>query len=323
MNEIILDIKNLEIYLYTRGRVLKPIDKINLRIRNGETKGLIGESGCGKTLTALSILDLIPKSTGNKVTGDILFNGENIINKSFSEMRKIRGKQISMIFQEPMSSMNPLFTIGDQIIETILIHNNISKKEAYKRALQMLKRVDFSLPDEIYRKFPHQLSGGMIQRAMIAMALSCNPKLLIADEPTTALDVTIQAEILELVKKLKRDLNMSLLIISHDLGVVAELSNEIYIMYLGNIVEQGSTEQIFTNPLHPYTKELIKLLPSMADRCKKRLKPIKGNVPNILNIPSGCKFHPRCKLAKDICSKENPPLLEKETNHFVRCWLYM
>jgi peptide/nickel transport system ATP-binding protein/oligopeptide transport system ATP-binding protein len=320
MNEL-LKIEDLKTYFYTYEGVVKAVNGINLQINKGETLGLVGESGCGKSITALSILRLIPSPPGKIVNGKIIFEGKNLLELNDKEMRKIRGKKISMIFQEPMTSLDPMFTIGQEIMEVIKLHQGLEKEEARRKTIESLKAVGFPDPEERVDNYPHELSGGMRQRAMIAMALSCNPALLIADEPTTALDVTIQAQILKLIEELKENYNTSILLITHDLGVIAETCNNVALMYAGFIVESTDVHNFFINPLHPYAEGLLKSIPRL-DLHVKKLDIIKGIVPNLLDTPRGCPFHPRCKYCFEKCTKKLPELIEIENNHFVRCWLF-
>lgn len=320
MTKPLLEISDLKTHFFTDDGVVKAVDGVSFSLEKKESFGLVGESGCGKSITALSIIRLIPNPPGKIVGGSILLEGEDLVNKSEREMQKIRGKDISMIFQEPMTSLDPLFTIGDELIEVLMLHQNLDRKEAMKKSIEMLKVVGIPEAEKRIKEYPHQLSGGMRQRAMIAMALSCNPKLLIADEPTTALDVTIQAQILRLIEDLKDDFSTAVLLITHDLGVVAETCKNVAVMYAGKIVEQGSVENIFENPLHPYTVGLNNAIPRL-DVDKKRLQIIKGNVPNLIDLPKGCKFYPRCPYVMDICRTAEPPLEKKENGHLSRCYL--
>lgn len=322
--DILLSVKNLKTYFYTEDGVVKAVDGVDFYIRKGETLGMVGESGCGKSVTALSVMRLVPNPPGKIVSGEIIFKGEDLLKKSEVDMRKIRGNKISMIFQEPMTSLNPVYTIGDQIIEAIMLHQKLSKQDALKKAIEMLNLVGIPEPAKRVRQYPHELSGGMRQRAMIAMALSCNPDLLIADEPTTALDVTIQAQILELIKQLKDEFKMAVLMITHDLGVIAEVSDRVMVMYAGKAVEESDVYTMFKNPKHPYTIGLYNSLPKIVGGRKKRLESIEGVVPIPINLPPGCRFANRCKFAMDICREKEPEfeLLEEEKSHFVRCWLY-
>jgi len=315
----LIEVKNLRTYFNTEEGLCKAVDGVSFDIYQSETLGIVGESGCGKSVTALSIMRLISNVNGTISGGKVLFNGIDLIQQSQSQMRKIRGNDISMIFQEPMTSLNPVFTIGEQISEAILIHENISKKSAMKETTEMLRKVNIPLPEKRVNEYPFQLSGGMRQRVMIAMALSCNPKLLIADEPTTALDVTIQAQILDIMNNLKKKYDMSIMMITHNLGVIAEISDQVAVMYTGNIVEYSNVKSIFRNPKHPYTIGLMKCIPRIKSDTK-RLHAIPGNVPNPINSPKGCSYHTRCPIAMDICSKKDPSIIEVEKNHFVRCW---
>lgn len=320
MSDNLVHIHNLRTHFYTEDGVVPAVDGVNLYIKRGETLGVVGESGCGKSVTSLSIMRLIPTPPGKIVEGEILFEGQDLVKKSEAEMRKIRGNDISMIFQEPMTSLNPVYTIGDQIAEAIQLHQGLNRKDAIDKAIEMLRLVGIPLPERRVKEYPHQLSGGMRQRVMIAMALSCNPKLLIADEPTTALDVTIQAQILELMKKLKRDLGMAIMLITHDLGVVAEMCERVVVMYGGKVVEEGDVVSIFKNPLHPYTEGLLRSVPRMDEDVEK-LHVIEGVVPNPLHLPKGCRFHPRCPYAVDRCKEEQPQLEQVAPGRFVACIL--
>jgi oligopeptide/dipeptide ABC transporter ATP-binding protein len=320
MSEKLVEIRNLQTHYFTEDGVVKAVDGVNLYIKRGETLGVVGESGCGKSVTSLSIMRLIPNPPGKIVGGEILFEGEDLTKKSEAEMRKIRGNDISMIFQEPMTSLNPVYTIGDQIAEAIQLHQGLSYKEAIDKAIEMLRLVGIPLPERRVKEYPHQLSGGMRQRVMIAMALSCNPKLLIADEPTTALDVTIQAQILELMKKLKKELGMAIMLITHDLGVVAEMCERVVVMYAGKVVEEADVVSIFTNPLHPYTEGLLKSIPRMDEDVEK-LHVIEGVVPNPLHLPAGCRFEPRCPYSMDKCKTEQPTLEQLAPGRWVACFV--
>lgn len=313
--------ENLKTYFYTEDGVVKAVDGVSFEVREGETLGIVGESGSGKSVTSLSIMRLLDQN-GKIVDGKIIFKGRNLLELSESEMRKIRGKEIAMIFQEPMVALNPVFTIGDQIMEAIILHQNVSEKEARKMAIDLLRKVGIPEPEKRVDEYPHQLSGGMRQRAMIAMALSCRPSLLIADEPTTALDVTIQAQILELMKELQREYGMAIILITHDMGVVAEMSDKVAVMYAGKVVEYGDVKTIFTEPKHPYTYALLESIPRI-DVEQERLKSIPGNVPDPLNFPPGCKFHPRCEFfEKGKCDVEEPELEDLDGNHKVRCFFW-
>ncbi|RYL95143.1 ABC transporter ATP-binding protein [Sporolactobacillus sp. THM7-4] len=294
------------------------IDDVSFSIEKGETLCIVGESGCGKSLTSLSIMGLLPK--GGRITdGKILFQDHDISHKTTKELSKIRGKEISMIFQEPMTALNPLHTVGHQIAEVLLAHEKVSRNEANQKAVEMLKLVGIPSPEKRFKQYPHELSGGMRQRVMIAMALICKPDLLIADEPTTALDVTIQAQILELIQELKNKFGMSLLLITHDLGVVSETADKVIVMYAGQVVESSETKELFTHPKHPYTQGLIKSIPKM-DEDEEELATIKGTVPSPDEMPEGCRFVTRCPFAKDICHQKKPPIVN--VGHEVHCWLY-
>jgi peptide/nickel transport system ATP-binding protein/oligopeptide transport system ATP-binding protein len=320
MTKHLLEVSELKTHFFTEDGIVKAIDGVSFSIDKKESFGLVGESGCGKSVTALSIIRLVPYPPGKIVGGSILLDGDELVSKSEKEMQKIRGKEISMIFQEPMTSLDPLFTIGHELMEVIMLHQDLDKKEATKKAIGMLKIVGIPEAEKRFREYPHQLSGGMRQRAMIAMALSCNPKILIADEPTTALDVTIQAQIIRLIEDLKDEFSTAVLLITHDLGVVAETCKNVAVMYAGKIVEQGNVENIFENPLHPYTVGLNNAIPSL-DIDKKRLQIIEGNVPTLIDMPQGCKFYPRCPYVMDICKIKEPPLTKKENGHLARCYL--
>ncbi len=319
MNDLLV-IKDLKTYFFTHEGIIKAVDGINLKIKKGGTLGLVGESGCGKSVTALSIMRLISYPPGKIVGGEIFFEGNNLVKFNEKEMRKIRGKKISMIFQEPMTSLDPMFTIGEEIAEAVKLHQGLNKDEARKKAIESLRIVGMPDPEKRINEYPHELSGGMRQRAIIAMALSCNPTLLIADEPTTALDVTIQAQILRLIDELRKKFETSVLLITHDLGVVAETCDNVAVMYAGHIVEYADVKLLFRNPLHPYTKGLMKSIPRL-DIDTERLEIIRGLVPNLLNMPPGCPFHPRCDSCSEICTIELPELIKAEKNHLVRCHL--
>lgn len=332
-NDPSLEVNNLKTYFYLDEGILKAVDGANLRIEKGKTLGLAGESGCGKSVTAFSILRIVPPP-GKLVEGKILLyqrnGGKGIsldlarLHPSGRRIRSIRGKEITMIFQEPMTSFSPVHTIGDQIMEAILLHRTRSKREAREITLEMLARVSIPNPTQRIDEYPHQLSGGMRQRAMIAMALSCNPSLLIADEPTTALDVTVQAQILELMKDLQEEFGMSILFITHNLGVIAKMSDEVAVMYLGRIVEEGSVDDIFYEPLHPYTRALLKSIPKVGKKARVRLESIEGTIPLPLDLPLECTFFTRCRERKEgVCNRENPPLVEVKEGHKVRCFRYM
>lgn len=317
----LLEVKNLKTYFYQPEGVARAVDGVSFHVNKGETLGIVGESGCGKSVTSLSIIRLVPNPPGKIVSGEIVFNDSDLLKKPESEMRRIRGDQISMIFQEPMTCLNPVFSIGDQIGEIYQIHQGMSRKKALFQALEMLKLVGIPMPERRIKEYPHQLSGGMRQRIMIAIALACNPSLLIADEPTTALDVTIQAQILTLMKNLKERLGMSILFITHDLGVIAEMAQRVIVMYAGEIVEEALSETLFSKPLHPYTISLLKSVPTIEGK-QKKLFVIPGNVPDPLSFPNGCRFHNRCYAAFEKCKTQDPPLLTIRGEHKVRCWLH-
>ncbi len=317
-DNVLIKVEDLRTYFYTEDGVVPAVDGVSFSIESGKTLGLVGESGCGKSVTSLSIMRLIPPP-GRIVGGKILFDGINLLDLPESEMRRIRGNKISMIFQEPMTSLNPVFTVGSQIAEAIQLHQGLDKNSAMERAVEMMRLVGIPSPELRVKDYPHQLSGGMRQRVMIAMALACNPRLLIADEPTTALDVTIQAQILELIKELREKLGMSVLLITHNLGVVAETADNVAVMYAGRIVEYGTVRDIFKNPLHPYTWGLLQAIPRL-DTDRERLLTIEGTVPDMLSLPSGCKFAPRCMFVQPRCEDSEPPLEEIASGHFSRCW---
>jgi len=320
MPQELLDIENLRTYFYTREGTIPAVDGVTFHIDRGETLGLVGESGCGKSVTALTILQLIPQPPGRIESGEILFNNEDLLKKSTKEIRNIRGNKISMIFQEVMTSLNPVLRIGRQLSEAIEIHQNLDRRQAMDKAVELLRVVGIPLPHKRINEYPHQLSGGMRQRVMIAMAIVCNPELLIADEPTTALDVTIQAQVLELMKELKRMLQTSILIISHDLGLVAEMAERIIVMYAGKIVEEAKVEQLFSGPQHPYTRGLLNSIPRLTGE-RGKLSIIEGVVPRPTDFPEGCRFHPRCTLVRDQCKTQEPPLMKLNDGRRVSCWL--
>jgi len=321
MAKDLITIKNLKTYFYTEDGVVRAVDDVSFKIKEGETVGIVGESGCGKSMTAMSIMRLIPNPPGVIEGGEIIFDGKNVLEMSDEELRNMRGNDISVIFQEPMTSLNPVFTIGYQIEEVLILHQNLNKAEAREKAIEALKQVGIPRADEIVDCYPHELSGGMRQRAMIAMAMACNPKLLIADEPTTALDVTIQAQILDLMRGLKKKFNSSIMLITHDLGVVAEMADYVVVMYAGKVVEESPVLDLYKNPLHPYTVGLLESKPKLNEK-KDKLTTIPGQVPNPLNMPEGCYFHPRCSKCMDICKKKQPRTIEMENGHKVTCWLY-
>ena len=319
--EALVEVKNLKTYFYTEEGVVKAVDGVDFEIYPGETLGVVGESGCGKSVTSLSIMRLVESPPGRIEAGEINFGGRDLTKIPEKEMRKIRGNDISMIFQEPMTSLNPVYTVGDQIMEAIILHKKVDKKEARRQAIDMLQKVGIPLPEQRVDEYPHQLSGGMRQRVMIAMALSCDPQLLIADEPTTALDVTIQAQILELMNSLKESYGMAIMMITHDLGVIAEVSDRVAVMYAGKVVEYTDVDTLFDDPKHPYTWGLMNSIPKL-DKDVDRLEAIPGSVPSPLNFPEGCKFNTRCPLAEGKCFEEEPPLEDTDGEHMVRCWRY-
>jgi len=319
--ENILEIKDLRTSFFTKDMEVKAVDGVSFDIPKGKILGVVGESGSGKSITSLSILRLID-DPGKIVGGEILFKGENLLDKSEAKMRKIRGNEISMIFQEPMTSLNPTFTIGQQIGEAYKIHQGLNKNDAKKRSIEMLKLVGIPSPEKRVDQYPHELSGGMRQRVMIAMALACNPDLLIADEPTTALDITIQAQILDLMKDLQERLGMGILLITHDLGVVAETCDYVAVMYCGKVVEYADVKTLFTNPKHPYTVGLMKSIPQHDQDIEGDLSVIKGSVPSPAEMPTGCRFSPRCPFATDLCRNKLPDLKTDENGNQIRCWIY-
>jgi oligopeptide/dipeptide ABC transporter ATP-binding protein len=322
VSDILLEVKHLKTYFFLDEGVSQAVDGMDFRIHKGKTLGMIGESGCGKSVSALSILQLIPMPPGKIISGEILFEGQDLLQKNKDEIKKIRGNDISMIFQEPMTSLNPVFTIGDQIMEPILLHQGVGKARARQMAIEMLDLVGISSPAKRVDEYPHQLSGGMRQRAMIAMALSCRPKLLIADEPTTALDVTIQAQILALIKRIRKEIGMAVLMITHDLGVIAETADDVVVAYAGKAVEYADVFTIFKSPAHPYTQALYNSIPRLTDTKKRRLEVVSGMVPNPLEFPPGCRFNPRCKYAKDFCRTDDPQLISISENQRVRCFMH-
>ncbi len=320
--EKILEVKGLQTTFFTDDGEIPAVDDIDFHIREGEVLGIVGESGCGKSVTSLSIMGLVPSPPGKITNGEILFEDQDLTKLPEKKMRDIRGNDIAMIFQEPMTSLNPLFTIGNQLQEAVKIHKkDWSKKQIYDRAVEMMKLVGLPRAEGLMKEYPHQLSGGMRQRVMIAMALLCDPKVLIADEPTTALDVTIQAQILKLIKNLNKELNTAVLLITHDLGVVAETCERVVVMYAGKVVEEGPVEAIFKDPQHPYTRGLLESVPDMRFK-KERLYSIPGNVPKPGSIKTGCRFAPRCEFAFDRCVSETPPLYQTTEEHQTRCFLF-
>jgi oligopeptide/dipeptide ABC transporter ATP-binding protein len=316
--DVLLDIRNLKTHFFTDDGVVRAVDGVSFPIRRGKTLGVVGESGCGKSVTALSVMRLV-SPPGRIVEGEILFEGRDLAKLAEPEMRAIRGHEISMIFQEPMTSLNPVFTVGYQIMEAVQLHLKKDKAEAREHTIRMLEKVKIPSAATRVDEYPHQMSGGMRQRVMIAMALACNPKLLIADEPTTALDVTIQAQVLDLMRELQREFRMSVMIITHDLGVVAELADDVAVMYASKVVEYAPVKELFAHPLHPYTLGLFKSRPSLATKKSDKLNVIPGTVPNPLRFPAGCKFHPRCPKAVERCATVEPALRELRPGHWVAC----
>ncbi|NKW97641.1 ABC transporter ATP-binding protein [Bacillus toyonensis] len=320
MSKAVVELKDLQTHFQTEEGTVKAVNHVSFAVREGETVCVVGESGCGKSVTALSIMGLIAE-LGSVVGGDILYGGKSLLGMKEKELRSLRGNDIAMIFQEPMTSLNPVFTVGEQIVETLREHELLSKNEAYKKAIELIRKVGIARADEIVHSYPHELSGGMLQRIMIAVALSCNPKLLIADEPTTALDVTIQAQILDLLRQIKEEFKTSILLITHDLGVVAEMADYVVVMYGGKVIEEAPVLEIFQNPKHPYTKGLLKSKPVMGKRIDK-LYSIPGQVPNLVGLGEFCYFSGRCEHCMEICKEEAPNLNVHDENHKVACWLY-
>ena len=319
----LLKIENLQTYFYVKGQVAKAVDDVSLTIPAGQTLGLVGESGCGKSVTAHSIIQLIPEPPGKIVGGRIEFEGQNLLDLPEVQMRKIRGNRISMIFQEPMTSLNPVFTVGDQVGEVMRLHQNLSRQAARERTVEMFTLVGIPAPETRLDDYPHQMSGGMRQRVMIAMALACNPRLMIADEPTTALDVTIQAQILDLMNQLKTETGASILFITHDLGVIAEMAQHVAVMYAGKMVEYADVQTLFAEPKHPYTVGLMASIPVLGHKTEQgRLSTIKGTVPSLFNLPQGCKFSDRCPDVFDDCRRINPDMYSVAANHIARCLKY-
>ncbi|WML38410.1 ABC transporter ATP-binding protein [Neobacillus sp. OS1-2] len=320
MNKTLLQVDHLQTNFYTENGVVKAVNDVSFAIREGETVCIVGESGCGKSITALSLMQLIPEN-GKVESGEINFAGKNLLHLSKKDVRRLRGNEIGMIFQEPMTSLNPVFTIGEQMIEPIQEHLLLSKKDAYNKAMELITMLGIPNAEKVVNLYPHELSGGMLQRIMIAIAISCNPKLIIADEPTTALDVTIQAQILDLLREIKKEFNTSILLITHDLGVVAEMADYVVVMYAGKVVEEGPVLELFKNPQHPYTKGLLKAKPVIGER-KDRLYTIAGQVPNLVNLQESCYFADRCEHAMDICRIKQPALHEISGGQKAACWLY-
>ena len=323
MTDNILEVRHLSTHFFTRAGPVKAADDISFEIKTGSTLALVGESGSGKSVTSLSIMRLVPPP-GKITAGEIVFGGQDLIKLGDERMRRLRGREVAMIFQDPMTSLNPVYTVGDQIAEALELHEHLHRKQAWTKTVEMMKRVQIPDAEKRARDYPHQLSGGMRQRVMIAMALSCKPKLLIADEPTTALDVTIQAEILELLRSLREDFDLSMLLITHDLGVVAETADRVAVMYAGRIVEEASVHELFHNPRHPYTEGLLRSVPRLTEEGlkRRRLETIEGTVPNLLHLPAGCKFAPRCKYVIDECTANEIELLAVNSDHRARCIRY-
>ncbi|MEC0227434.1 ABC transporter ATP-binding protein [Paenibacillus alba] len=319
--EKVLEVSNLQTHFFTDEGVSRAVDGIDFTLHKGETLGLVGESGCGKSITSLSILRLIASPPGRIVNGEILFKGQDLLKKTDKEMGAIRGNEISMIFQEPMTSLNPVYSVGEQIAEVFRHHQKLGRKEAWEKAVDMLRLVGIPSPEKRAKQEPYELSGGMRQRVMIAMAMACNPEILIADEPTTALDVTIQAQILDLMKLLQKQMGMSIIMITHDLGVVSETCDRVAVMYAGKIVEYTAAGELFTNPKHPYTVGLLNSLPR-ADQDQEELQAIQGSVPSPYNMPAGCRFAPRCPQARELCHTTVPELTDVRNGTQVRCWMY-
>lgn len=322
MTKNLVEFKNLKTYFHTSDGVVKAVNDVSFKIKEGETVCVVGESGCGKSVTAMSLMRLIPTPPGRIEGGEILFEGKDVLKLTEAEMRNIRGNDVSVIFQEPMTSLNPVFKVGDQICEAIILHQKLSKEAAAKKAIEVLKIIGIPRAEEIMNAYPHELSGGMRQRVMIAMAVSCNPKLLIADEPTTALDVTIQAQILDLMRDIKKKLNTSILLITHDLGVVAEMADYVVVMYAGKVIEEAPVEELFKNPLHPYTVGLLKSKPVLNKETGNRLYSIPGQVPNPIGMPDNCYFSSRCDKCMKVCKEKQPHLINVNERHKVACWLY-
>lgn len=319
-NETIFQIRGLKTQFFTSKGIVPAVDGVDITVKRGEAVGLVGESGCGKSMTAMSVMQLL-KYPGRVVEGEIIVDGEDLLKKSKKEMDEIRGNKVSMIFQEPMTSLNPVYTIGKQVSEAILTHEKVSKEEAKQRAIEIFRKVGIPEPEKRYNVYPHQLSGGLRQRVMIGMAMVCNPMLMIADEPTTALDVTIEAQILYLMNQLQKEQGTAIVMITHNLGVVAESCDYVYVMYAGKIMEEAPVKELFKNPMHPYTFGLMNSIPKMTES-KEHLYTIPGLVPNLLHLPQGCRFCPRCDKAMKICTMYQPDLYETEDGHKVRCFLY-
>jgi peptide/nickel transport system ATP-binding protein len=321
MAQPLLEIRDLSTGFITESGIVKAVDGVSLTIEKGQTVCVVGESGSGKSVTSLTVMRLSDYNGGQVLGGEILFHGEDLLKKSQDEMRKIRGRKIAMIFQEPMNALNPVFTVGDQIAEVVRLHEKVSKEAAWARAVEMLRMVGIPEPEIRARQYPHELSGGMCQRVVIAMALVCRPELVIADEPTTALDVTVQAQILDLLRDLQKELNTAILLITHDMGVAAEMADRIAVMYAGALVEEGTVEQIFSRPHHPYTIGLLQSIPGLEGERGTELYTIRGSIPNLSRLPSGCRFHPRCPFATERCRQEAPPLRDLGDGRRSACWL--
>jgi len=316
----VLEVKDLKTYFFTRSGVVKAVDGVSFTVNEGETLGIVGESGSGKSISCLSILRLVPEPAGRIVSGEIFLDGENLLEKSIPEMRRIRGSKISMILQDPMTSLNPVYTIGNQVMEPVKLHQKLDKKNAWEKAKEMLSLVKIPAPEVRMKEYPHQMSGGMRQRIVGAMALSCQPRLLIADEPTTALDVTIQAQFLKLLKSIQKELNISLIVVTHDFGIVAKICDRVVVMYAGKVAENAPIRELFNNPQHPYTQALIESLPKLEVE-RERLASIEGQPPDLGHLPPGCKFAPRCSRVMDICRKEEPSQTTIHEGHVMSCWL--
>jgi len=316
MPEKLLEVSDLRTYFFTEAGVVKALEGISLEVYKGQTVGLVGESGSGKSVTAQSVLRIVPRP-GKIVSGSVKFEGEELLSKSENEMRKLRGPKMAIVFQDPTTSLNPVYTVEKQLTDILVLHRDLSREEASKRALSLLERVGISEPEKRLKAYPHELSGGMKQRIAIARALSCEPVLLFADEPTTNLDVTIQAQVLELLKQLQKELNMTMVMITHDMGIIADLTERVTVLYAGKVMEIADTPTLFRSPKHPYTEALLKAVPSV--RQTRALEVIPGNIPNLIEPPTGCVFHPRCKYAKDICMKQDPPLEKVTEGHFAAC----
>lgn len=316
--EILLEVRNLRTFFHTPAGVVRAVDDVSFQVHRGEALAVVGESGCGKTVTALSVMRLVPDPPGKIEAGEIIFEGRDLLRLSEAEMRQVRGNHIGMIFQDPMTSLNPVFRVGDQIREAVQLHLGLSRREARERAIQIMEMVEIPFAQERYRMYPHEFSGGMRQRAMIAMALSCEPKLLIADEPSTALDVTIQAQIMELLGRLRREIGLSVMLITHDLGVVAGVAETVLVMYAGKVVEYADVDSVYYRSRHPYAWSLMRSVPRLDEK-KERLLTIGGSPPSLINLPPGCSFSPRCPFAQEICREQEPPLVEVEEGHLSAC----